>query len=150
MQGIYVPTRLNQQFNDNSNAMDYDTIIRSSKSHERKGKTMKMYCWKLHKLSLFYCYYMYVDTQPYLADQLFIRNKVPVDFLREFSKKDNEYIFILCRVRKKDEQAFRKSIEQLPDSMMVCGHADYTAFCDKLSETIDIIVRENRKEGRYA
>ena len=33
---------------------------------------------------------------------------------------------------------------------MVCGHADYTAFCDELSETIDTIVRENRKEGRYA
>ena len=40
--------------------------------------------WKLQKFSIFYTYYAFIDSQDYLADQLFVKHKVKVDFGKEY------------------------------------------------------------------
>lgn len=41
---------------------------------------------KIKKFSLLYYHYAYLDTKDYLADQLFVNNKVKVRFGREYEK----------------------------------------------------------------
>ena len=77
--------------------------------------------WRLRRFSLFYKYYAFVDTEEYLGDQLFIQQKVEVSFGKEFGKKGNDYLIIFCKVRNKDEK-----------KMLLMGHHDYPAFCEKL------------------
>ena len=46
--------------------------------------------WKLEKFSLRYVHYAFVDTQPYLADQLFCDHQVTVRFGEEYGKGDTD------------------------------------------------------------
>lgn len=57
-------------------------------------------CLTSSKLSR-YKQYMYVDCKNYLADDLFIKNKITVKFEGDFTKDDSDYIFVYCKVKKK-------------------------------------------------
>lgn len=48
--------------------------------------------WKLQKFSIFYTYYAFIDSQDYLADQLFVKHKVKVDFGKEYCHKGSNYL----------------------------------------------------------
>lgn len=92
--------------------------------------------WSIEKFSLRYAYFVFFDTVPYLADQLFIRHRVRVWFDREYAKKDSPYIAVLCHVRKKDVPQFLDALEDLKKSMLLCGHPDYVTEIRSLMETI--------------
>ena len=49
-------------------------------------------CLTSSKLSR-YKQYMYVDCKNYLADDLFIKNKITVKFEGDFTKDNSDYIF---------------------------------------------------------
>ena len=90
--------------------------------------------WSLRKLSLQYAYFLFFDTTPHLADQLFIRHKVRVWFESEYAKEGSPYLAILCRGRKRDAPGFLAALEKLKKKMPLCGHPDYmsevSAFMD--------------------
>ena len=95
---------------------------------------MKNYI-KLKKFSLFKNYYVFVDTKDYLADQIFIRNKVKVDFGEEASCEDYpKYVVIFCKIKKKDNNKFLKSLEELERKMLILGHTDYGNICQKIQD----------------
>lgn len=81
----------------------------------------KLY-WTIEKFSFRYDYFMFFDTTPYLADQLFIRHQVRVWFDSEYAKEGSPYLAIFCHVRKKDVPKFLAALEDLKKSMMLCGH----------------------------
>lgn len=83
----------------------------------------------LERISLFYKYYTYLDAKNYQADGLFIKHRVPVKFLREYGKEDSQYVFVLCRVHKRDEKAFLEALKELPNKMLLCGYPDYADSC---------------------
>ena len=100
----------------------------------------KLY-WTIRKLSLRFDYFTFFDTKPYLADQLFIRHQVRVWFDCEFEKDGFPYLAIMCHVRKKDVPKFLDALEDLKNSMLICGHTDYEAevsmfmdYAEKLKE----------------
>ena len=88
--------------------------------------------------SLFYDYFMFFDTTPYLADQLFIRHEVRVWFESEYAKDDSPYLAIFCHVRKKDVPKFLAALEDLKKSMILCGHPHYE---DEISSIMDKMER---------
>lgn len=83
----------------------------------------------LRKFSLRYRYYCFIDTKEYLADSIFIQNKVAVRFYHELVKPGSVYRFIFCRVPKKEEKGFLLSLEELQNKMLLCGYRDYEEFC---------------------
>ena len=100
----------------------------------------KLY-WTIRKLSilaLFYDYFVFFDTKPYLADQLFIRHEVRVWFDQEYAKEDSPYLAIFCHVRKKDVPKFLAALEDLKKSMIICGHSHYeeeiSSYMDKMEK----------------
>ena len=84
----------------------------------------KLY-WTIEKFSLRFDYFVFFDTEPYLADQLFIRHQVRVWFDSEFRKDGSPYVAIFCRVKKKDVLRFLEALDELKKSMKICGHPDY-------------------------
>ena len=57
----------------------------------------------IERFSLLNAYYAYMDTDAYLADQLFIKHQVRVHFREEYARDDSPYRVIFCHVRKRDQ-----------------------------------------------
>ena len=68
---------------------------------------------KLKTFSPFSSSYVFLDCDEYLADQLFIKHKVPVKFGGEFVRDDSRYRIISCTIRKKYEQSFLKALSEM-------------------------------------
>lgn len=100
---------------------------------------MKNDCYYMHleKINLFYSYYAYFDVPEFFADQLFIQHQVRVHFYGEYQKKGKQYVVVLCRVRKKDEERFLEALSELPRKMLLLGYINYLEDCSELLEHIE-------------
>lgn len=99
---------------------------------------MKNY-WKMSDFSLFSVSYAYVDHSSYLADQLFVQNKVSMKFKGEMATKDSPYCIVFCNVLKRDVEKFEEALDKLKDKMLLLGHADYPNVCDEIAKMIEMI-----------
>ena len=73
--------------------------------------------------------YMYIDCKDYLADDLFIKNAIAVKFESDFTKDDSDYVFVYCKVKKKEKDKFIKTLGELKNKMLLMGYSDYELFC---------------------
>ena len=74
--------------------------------------------------------FVYVDSPDYLADKLFIKHQIRVDFGREYVKDTWPYALIFCKVRKKDCEAFTEAMADLERKMFLQGRGEsYAEFC---------------------
>ncbi|MCD8109053.1 MAG: hypothetical protein LUE14_02990 [Clostridiales bacterium] len=81
------------------------------------------------------CHYYILDRVEYLADGIFVQNKIPVRFgRREYKKKGTDYCLVDCWFHKKYEGRFLKCMNGLGDKMCLAGYSDYEKFCKELSE----------------
>ena len=87
---------------------------------------------KIRRVSLRYDYFLFFDASEYLADQLFIRQKVRVWFDEEYAKKGSRFLAILCHVKKKDSHRFIDAIAALRNKMLLCGYPEYEAEVQKM------------------
>jgi len=84
---------------------------------------MKNYV-KIEKKSLLFNYYAYIDTEEYLADKVFIQEKLRVFFGKTGRKQDSQYVVILCKVWKKDAEKFVRAMEKLYNKMILLGYGE--------------------------
>lgn len=88
----------------------------------------------LKKFSLNKKYFAFVDTDQHLADLLFIKHKVRVNFGQEYAMPDTPYRVIMCSITKKDISGFLAALKELENKMILMGHVDYSEFCTDLKE----------------
>ena len=88
------------------------------------------------KPGLLYQNYVFFDVEQYYADNLFIRHKIKVTFLREYQKEDIPYLAIFCKVKKRDASEFEIVMKELADKMIICGFAEYEQFCENFINAI--------------
>ena len=108
---------------------------------ERISRTLDNY-FKLKTISPFTYSYMFLDCDEYLADQLFIKYKVTVDFGDEYVKENSPYHVIFCKIRKRDEKKFLDALSEMYDKMLLMGYKDYQEVCDNFIR----VVEKNEKE----
>jgi len=77
----------------------------------------------------FWVKYLYVDNQDYVADSVFYRNEIPVHFGGEFVYKNDKYIVVTCRIRKKYKKKFEKALEEVRNKFLIIGRTDYEDWC---------------------
>ncbi|MBO5199621.1 MAG: hypothetical protein J6B85_14085 [Lachnospiraceae bacterium] len=98
-----------------------------------------------YSYSLFYYYYVFLDTEKYLADQLFINHRVKVNFGEEFIKEGTPYRFICCKIRKKDEVQFIAALGEMDNKALLLGYEEYSKYCgifdEMLAEKIEDVQR---------
>ena len=92
---------------------------------------------KIRKPSLRYDYFLFFDTPEYLADQLFIKQKVRVWFDQEYAKEGSPYLAIFCRVKKKDSAKFLAALDALKNKMILCGYPEYEAEVQKMMRHLE-------------
>ena len=73
---------------------------------------LEKYCWELDDRRPFRRFFAYIDAAENLADQLFIKHEVAVDFGPEFGKAGSDYFIIICSIRKKDRQRFLEALKE--------------------------------------
>ena len=87
---------------------------------------------KIRKVSLRYNYFLFFDASEYLADQLFIRQKVRVWFDEEYAKEGSRFLAILCHVKKRDSHRFIDAIAALRNKILLCGYPEYETEVQKM------------------
>ena len=83
-------------------------------------------------LSPLKCSYMFIDCGDYLANQLFIKHKIPVKFGKELQRSDSQYIIIYCDIKKKYEKEFLIALSELRNRMLLLGYYDYDEYCESV------------------
>ena len=85
---------------------------------------------KIEKKSLLYNYYAYIDTADFLADSIFMQEKLRVFFGKTGRKQDSQYVVVLCKVWKWDAEKFVRAIEKTTVSEMqiVLGRALFSSL----------------------
>lgn len=96
---------------------------------------------KLKKFSLFFYHYIFLDTEKYLADSLFIKHRVRVDFGDEFAKDASPYRFIFCKIKKKDEEQFLDALNEMDNKAMLLGYHEYPKYCNIFSNIKEQLVK---------
>lgn len=86
--------------------------------------------WRLSRLSLFYRYYAYIDSKSNVCERLLNKHKIRIRACGQYRSKESQYIMIICKVRKKDDMKFLDVLEELPNTMLICGYPDYPEFCE--------------------
>jgi len=89
---------------------------------------------RIEKKSLFFNYYAYIDTEEFLADTIFIQEKLKVFFGKTGRKQDSHYTIVLCKIWKKDAERFVYSMEILHKKMLLLGHKECSNFFAALDE----------------
>ena len=70
--------------------------------------------------------FVYIDTTGFLADRIFIENKVRVKFCGDYKHREKNYVIVICKVKEKDGK-----IECVIDSESATYKGDYFVFaCD--------------------
>ena len=98
---------------------------------------------KLNNKSIFYEWFVYVDIKDYLADILIRKYNIRIKIVREFHRTDDEYVAIVCKIRKPDVHNFYKAMQELENNMCITGHTDYEEFCKDFK---DMLYKEANKE----
>ena len=73
--------------------------------------------------------FAYIDTMGFLADRIFIENKVRVKFCGDYKHREKNYVVVSCKVKKKDVSVFLQSMAELANRAIVMGNTDYESFC---------------------
>ncbi len=78
--------------------------------------------------------YMYFDRAEYVADKIFIDEKLKVKFLKDAAKSGEDYVICMVKVRKKDRQKFVDCMDELRRKMLLLEGESYNAFCERMIE----------------
>lgn len=81
-----------------------------------------------------YINFAYIDTTGYLADRIFIENKVRVKFCGDYKHREKNYVVVTCKVKEKDAPMFLQALKELKNRALLMGNTDYETFCKERFE----------------
>ena len=87
---------------------------------------------KIDKKSLLFNYYAYIDTGEYLADSIFVQEKLKVFFGKTGRKKDCQYVVVLCKILKWDAEKFAHAMEMFYNRLLLLGYGECLNLFEKL------------------
>lgn len=76
-----------------------------------------------------YKQFAYIDTMGFLADRIFIENKVRVKFCGDYKHREKNYVIVICKVKEKDIPMFLQALKELKNRAILMGNTDYETFC---------------------
>ena len=88
----------------------------------------------------FWLRYMYVDVNRnsnYIADSLFYKREIPVNFKDEMVRNGDNYRVIFCKIKKKYQKKFEEALEELKTKMNLLGYTDYEDYCNNLMKELE-------------
>ena len=92
---------------------------------------------KIRSLNPFVSKFMFIDTDSYLADNVFINAKLHVSFKDEMARDNDKYRIIFCNVKRSQSETFVKCMEELKKKMILLGNHDYNDVCEEIISPIE-------------
>ena len=92
----------------------------------------------------------YIDLENYQADDIFVRNELEVKFMEEYSHPTYEgYRLIMVSFKKKDEDRFKKCMEELKTRMTVLDRSSDLGekYKEIYTNWIGFIIETAEKDG---
>lgn len=80
--------------------------------------------------------FIYIDVNGHWADDIFVKNRIPVKFKGDYKHDDKKYVLVYCKVKPKYIDEFLNSLGELKNKMLHNGFTDYETFCKNLLEKI--------------
>lgn len=95
---------------------------------------------ELYSRSPFSTQFLYFDVPEYKADQIFVEHGITPRFYEEWAMDGTPFIFIRCRVSRKDKHKFIAAMAELTKKMLLTGFETYddvsTSFFDRLADEL--------------
>ena len=95
---------------------------------------------ELYSRSPFTTQFLYFDVPEYKADQIFLEHGVVPRFYEEWQKDGTPFVFIRCRVSRKDKHKFIAAMSELTKKMLLTGFETYddvsTNFFNRLADEL--------------
>ena len=85
---------------------------------------MKNYI-EIDRKSLLFKFFAYLDTNEYLANEMFVQNGLKVFFCKTGRKKDSRYVIVICKVWKKDADRFVRVMDLMNKKMLLLGYGNF-------------------------
>ena len=99
-------------------------------------KTTANTFWRLTTPSLLFAHFAYIDTPSYMADDIFVRNKLRVKYDKEYEHPDYPYRIVFCHVFRNNAAHFEKCMTDLEKKILLCGHPTYVQDCQTIMHTV--------------
>ena len=95
---------------------------------------------ELYSRSPFTTQFIYFDVPEYKADQIFAEHGITPRFYEEWQKDGTPFVFIRCRVSRKDKHKFVAAMAELTKKMLLTGFDNYdevaTGFFNQITEEL--------------
>ena len=75
--------------------------------------------------------FMFFDAPDHVSARLFRKHGIHSWSEIEMGRDDEEYILLVCQIRRWDVKKFQAAMLELPNHMLILGHTDYDAVCRK-------------------
>lgn len=82
-------------------------------------------------------HYYYVDREPWIADRLFIDDRLPVHFVNEWENADSGYVVVHVWVWRWQETRIERCLSQLHKVSLLMGRRGYAEACGCLGDVYD-------------
>ena len=93
----------------------------------------------LRPFTLSFVYIDIYDGQKYLADQIFINNKIKVFYIDEMINPLNpNYAIMICRIYRWDVKKLLNCMPQIRNKMFLLGYTDYDEQCNQIFNSIEL------------
>ena len=107
------------------------------KNQEVKEKVQVNFC-VIDKGSPFFKYFAYIDRKDHAADDIFIKHKLRVHFLKDFRKDGSNFEIIYCKVNKKRKNDFIVCMFELDQKLLLSdGYKEYMETKEKIGEFVE-------------
>lgn len=95
---------------------------------------------ELYSRSPFSTQFLYFDVPEYKADQIFVEHGITPRFYEEWAMDGTPFVFIRCRVSRKDKHKFIMAMAELTKKMLLTGFETYddasTDFFNRLTDEL--------------
>jgi len=96
-------------------------------------------CIKVQCFSPFHYRFIFVDTCDHVSKRLFKASRIRVFHARELAKRGSPFRLIVCYIRKKDLEKFKRLLEILKSNILILGYKDYEMECQRLRAAGDAL-----------
>lgn len=107
------------------------------KNQESKEKVQVNFCG-IDKVSPFFKHFVYIDRKDHAADDIFIKHKLRVHFLKDFRKDGSNFEIIYCKVNKDKQSTFILCMFELDQKLLLSDNCkEYMETKEKIGEFVE-------------
>lgn len=96
-----------------------------------------MFCQRIQSRSPFSYTFTYLDAIDFCSNDIFKNNGIRIKTKEILISNTEDFVVIMCKVKKKDLLIFLKCMEELERKIMITNHPHYLETCEKMQQLFE-------------